>query len=119
MKTFPGLLLLCGASLSIAAPPAVEGVRNVVVYREIGRYGGWPANHGIWIWGNEILVGFERGYFKFNNSTHSIDWDRPAEHVLARSLDGGETWTLEHPESLRPPPHALVAHVTRSRAARR
>jgi hypothetical protein len=111
MKVLPGLLLFCGMSLSLAAAPATEGVRNVVVYREAGRYGGWPANHGIWIWGNEILVGFERGYFKYSDSRHSIDWDRPAEHVLARSLDGGETWTLEHPASLRPPPNALVAGV--------
>jgi hypothetical protein len=101
-KTFGALLLFCGVSLLIIAAPAVEGVRNVVVYRETGRYGGWPANHGIWSWDNEILVGFERGYFKYSDSRHSIDWDRPAEHVLARSLDGGETWTLEHPASLRP-----------------
>jgi len=111
MKKFPVLLLFCGAGLSVAAPPTIEGVRNVVVYREAGRYGGWPANHGIWIWSSEILVGFERGYFKYSGSRHSIDWDRPAEHVLARSLDGGETWTLEHPASWRPPPNALVAHV--------
>lgn len=108
MKALTGLLLLCGV---VGAAPAVDGVRNVVVYREAGRYGGWPANHGIWIWGNEILVGFERGYFKLNTTTHSIDWDRPAEHVLARSLDGGETWMIEHPASLRPPPNVLVAKV--------
>jgi hypothetical protein len=111
MKALLGLLLFCGVSVSIAAPPAMPGVSNVVVYREAGRYGGWPANHGIWSWGNEILVGFERGYFKYSDSRHSIDWDRPAEHVLARSLNGGEAWTLEHPASLRPPPHALVANV--------
>ncbi|HEY6987437.1 MAG TPA: sialidase family protein [Bryobacteraceae bacterium] len=111
MKKLPALLLFCGAGLSVAALPTIEDVRNVVVYREAGRYGGWPANHGIWIWGNEILVGFERGYFKYSGSRHSIDWDRPAEHVLARSLDGGETWTVEHPASLRPPPNSLVAHV--------
>lgn len=84
---------------------------NVVVYREPGRYGGWPANHGIWAWGNEILVGFEAGYFKYNDKRHSIDWDRPAEHVLARSLDGGETWSIEKPASLRPPDGAKVAGV--------
>ena len=26
---------------------------NVVVYQEPGRYAAWPANHGIWSWGNE------------------------------------------------------------------
>ena len=28
---------------------------------------------------------------------HNIDRDLPEEHLLARSLDGGETWALEHP----------------------
>jgi hypothetical protein len=110
MKTLQ-TLMISGVCLSMAAATGDQAVRNVVVYREAGRYAGWPANHGIWSWGNEILVGFERGYFKFSDSRHSIDWDRPAEHVLARSLDGGETWTLEHPASLRPPPNALVANV--------
>ena len=85
--------------------------QDVVVYKEAQRFAGWPANHGIWIWGDEIVVGFERGYFKFSDSRHSIDWDRPAEHVLARSLDGGVTWTLERPEGLRPPSGAKVAGV--------
>ena len=39
-------------------------IEHVEVYYEPGRYGGWPANHGIWSWGNQILVGFEIGYFK-------------------------------------------------------
>ena len=38
--------------------------RNVKVYAEPGRFGGWPANHGVWSWGNEILAGFSRGYYK-------------------------------------------------------
>ncbi len=81
------------------------------MYRESGRYAGWPANHGIWSWGNEIVVGFESGYFHFSETRHSIDWDRPAQHLLARSTDGGETWSIEHPESLKPPPNATVAKV--------
>jgi hypothetical protein len=84
---------------------------NVIVYKEPGRYGGWPANHGIWSWDNEILVGFEWGYFKQNEKRHSIDWDRPAEHLLARSLDGGETWTIERHPELRPPDGTKVAEV--------
>ena len=35
-------------------------VTHVKVYCEAGRFGGWPANHGIWSWGNEILVGYSR-----------------------------------------------------------
>jgi hypothetical protein len=74
------------------------GARHVKVYAEPGRFGGWPANHGIWSWGDEILVGFSAGYFKDNGpDRHAIDHDRPEEHLLARSRDGGETWTIENP----------------------
>jgi len=90
----------------------------VIVYREAGRYGGWPANHGIWSWGDEIVVGFEIGYLEPKDRGHAIDYERPAEHVVARSLDGGETWSVEHPEGLRPPPGALVARVPTGDAGR-
>ncbi|HEY3939960.1 MAG TPA: sialidase family protein [Bryobacteraceae bacterium] len=99
---------LAGAMLAAAADVAQK---NVIVYREAGRYGGWPANHGIWIWGNEIVVGFEAGYFKYNEKTHSIDWNRAAQHLLARSKDGGETWKIEHPLSLRAPDGVKQANV--------
>src|SRR5882672_9203841 len=88
-----GILLACAGA-----------AEHVVVYQEAGRFGGWPANHGIWSWGNEIVVGFEAGFFKDKAQGHAIDYARPAEHVLARSLDGGETWTIERPAGLRPPP---------------
>ncbi|KPL25922.1 MAG: hypothetical protein AMJ72_12960 [Acidithiobacillales bacterium SM1_46] len=71
---------------------------HVTVYREPGRFGGWPANHGIWSWGDEILVGFSAGYYKDQGpDRHAIDHDKPEEHLLARSLDGGETWKIENP----------------------
>jgi hypothetical protein len=79
-----------------SSPPA--GARHVRVYAQPGRFGAWPANHGIWSWGNEILVGFSAGYFKDNGpDRHAIDHDRPEEHLLARSRDGGETWAIENP----------------------
>jgi BNR repeat-like domain len=79
--------------------PAIDrAVQHVKVYREPGRFGGWPANHGIWSWGNEILVGFSAGYYKdLGPERHAIDRERPEEHLLARSRDGGETWTIENP----------------------
>ena len=71
---------------------------HMKVYAEPGRFGGWPANHGIWSWGDEILVGFSAGYFKDNGpGRHAIDHDKPEEHLLARSRDGGVTWTIENP----------------------
>jgi hypothetical protein len=73
-------------------------VEHVKVYHEPGRFGGWPANHGIWSWGDEILVGFSAGYYCDNGpERHAIDHDRPEEHLLARSRDGGLTWTIENP----------------------
>lgn len=81
------------------APPADSPrvIKHVRVYYEPGRFGGWPANHGIWNWGNEILVGFTRGYYKDLGNLHNIDRDKPEEHLLARSLDGGEIWSIEYP----------------------
>jgi len=74
-------------------------VKNVIVYKEAGHFCGWPANNGVWIWGNEILVGFHLGYYKAKTNDHSIARDRPSRSVLARSTDGGETWTMEDPDN--------------------
>ena len=99
------------SALSLAPAREPRSVQHVDVYKVAGRYGGWPANHGIWAWGNEILVGFEAGYFKDSQAGHSIDYSKPAEHLLARSLDGGATWALERPSDLKPPPGAQQAGV--------
>lgn len=80
-----------------AASP-VPAAEHVIVYKEEGRFGGWPANHGMWNWGDEILVGFSRGYYKNLGERHHIDRDRPEQHLLARSLDGGKTWSIENPQ---------------------
>lgn len=73
-------------------------VVHKTIYYEPGMYGGWPANNGIWIWDNEILVGFTKGYFRdLGLEFHNMDRERPEKHLFARSLDGGETWTIEDP----------------------
>ena len=91
-------LLARTAATGNATPP--QALRHVVVYREDGRFAGWPANHGIWSWGDEMLVGFSRGYYKDRGRFHHIDHDRPEEFLLARSRDGGLSWSVEPP---RPP----------------
>ena len=73
--------------------------KHVIVYYEPGRFAAWPANNGIWNWGDEILVGFLRAFYKENKYHHSIDRTKPSQSVLARSLDGGETWIVEDPEN--------------------
>lgn len=75
-----------------------EDATHVKVHYEAGRFAGWPANHGMWNWGNEILVGYSLGYYKDLGATrHHIDREQPEEFWFARSMDGGETWTHEHP----------------------
>ena len=90
------LVVLVGWSVSVDAERAP--VEHVKVYYQRGRFGGWPANHGIWSWGDEILVGFSAGYHKdLGPARHNIDHDKPEEHLLARSKDGGKTWSIENP----------------------
>jgi BNR repeat-like domain len=98
--TLASLLLLTTPTFS--ATPRL--VHDATVYKEPHRYGGWPANHGIWSWGNEILVGFSAAYFQLKTpDRHPYDNTKPEEPRLARSLDGGETWAIEAPPSLLPP----------------
>ena len=68
-------------------------MQHVVIYREPGRYAGWPANYGIWSWGDEIVVGFTLGYHDTGGGFHARDRSRPFAGMQARSLDGGVTWT--------------------------
>ena len=85
--------------ISICGCEKSQSINHVIVYKESGRFAGWPANHGIWSWGDEIVVGFRLGYFKIKTG-HAIDPDKPAVTRFARSLDGGQTWTLEIPSYL-------------------
>jgi hypothetical protein len=95
------------------AGPTANGLAHVEVWRETGRYGGWPANHGIWSWGDEILVGFTAGVLKTDDmNRHPIDRSAGERHVLSRSLDGGRTWRLEEPAALQPPPRPERRKVT-------
>lgn len=74
--------------------------KNVIVYYEPGRFAAWPANGGVWSWGNEILLSFSRAYFKENEYHHAIDRTKPFSRVLSRSIDGGESWVLDDTISL-------------------
>ncbi|NMB81520.1 MAG: hypothetical protein GYA14_06850, partial [Ignavibacteria bacterium] len=72
--------------------------KNVVIAYDPNYFYGWPANQGIWSWENEILVGIMRGNYLFDVLHHSIDRDNQVA-LVARSLDGGETWNIEDPEN--------------------
>jgi len=88
------------AAKSVLKPPLKPtSMKHVNIYKEKGRFGGWPAGYSAnqWIWGNEIMVAFRRGYYLYSPTSHNVDWSKPSQKWQARSLDGGETWTLEQP----------------------
>ena len=70
-------------------------MQHITIYQEAERYAGWPANYGIWSWGDEIVVGFTLGYFKAGGGFHPRDGSKPFVAMQARSLDGGETWQVQ------------------------
>lgn len=78
-------------------------LEHVVVAGETGQFCGWPANNGVWAWdnGQHILVGFSQGNF-VEQEGHNIqgkgDSAPGIRSRLARSVDGGRTWTVEDPE---------------------
>jgi hypothetical protein len=62
------------ALLASASTSARSRIEHVDVWRHAGRYGGWPANHGMWSWGDEFLVGFTAGVLKTGDPMrHPID----------------------------------------------
>jgi hypothetical protein len=89
-------IMLIGVTFAESTPEVKHGI----VYLEEGRFAGWPANNGIWSWDDEIVVGFTLGYYKRKIGGHPIDPDRPSAARQARSLDGGDTWTIELPSYL-------------------
>jgi len=68
--------------------------QNIIIYKEAGRYAGWPANYGIWSWDNEIVVGFTLGYHNSEGGFHTRDRSKPFIGMQARSFDGGQNWHL-------------------------
>lgn len=69
-------------------------IKHDILFFQENRYAGWPANNGIWIWDNEILVGFVEANHKTTDGLHTYD-QSSARHKYARSTDGGETWKIE------------------------
>jgi hypothetical protein len=58
MHTFLPFLVCFPLTPAAEVKPAAPAVpRHVMIYHEPGRFAGWPANHGIWSWGDEILSG--------------------------------------------------------------
>lgn len=70
-------------------------LQHVIVVAERGRFAGWPANNGAWIWdGKDILVGFAEGGYAVQPGHNIVG---PIVCLLARSRDGGASWQVERP----------------------
>jgi hypothetical protein len=76
-------------------------MQHVVVAQERGSFFGWPANNGVWSWGDEIVVGFKKGAYQAKVNEHSVDRRGPQELLTARSVDGGISWAIEAPANYR------------------
>ena len=61
-------------------------LKNTTVFFEKGKFGGWPANNGMWNWGNEILVGF---------SVDEFEVDPEGGHAVKTDAEGTVTLQLE------------------------
>ena len=68
--------VVAGSDRVLRSAPAAEPPVHVVVFKQPGHFGGWPANHGMWAWGNEIVVGHRDGKFKIVKRGHAIDGSR-------------------------------------------
>ncbi len=90
--------------------------RQVTIFREPGRFAGWPANYGMWHWDDELVVGFTLGTHKNVDRGHARDKSAPFLNMQARSHDGGETWQIEAFNGQRPGQRGLSAdeHVESS-----
>ncbi|MFL5011181.1 sialidase family protein [Rhizobium sp.] len=69
--------------------------RNLEIYLRRGEFAGWPANYGLWSWGDEMVVVFARGKLGAKGELHELDRNYPFVPWQARSLDGGLTWMDE------------------------
>ncbi|MBB4194924.1 hypothetical protein GGE45_004844 [Rhizobium aethiopicum] len=84
-------------------------MRHLEIYRRQGEFAAWPANYGLWSWGDEIVVVFARGKLGAKGELHELDRDYPFVPWQARSLDGGLTWMGEPFRGHVPGGHSLSA----------
>ncbi len=96
LATFVLFGVSCGHSSSEAIKH-VKDAQHAIIYYQPGRFAGWPANNGAFIFDNdEIITGFTEAPYK---KTDGHNADKPYLNWLARSTDGGYTWTAADPDN--------------------
>ena len=104
LQTFLLGLACCASALLVRSAPFLDyPPKHVTVYENSGEFAGWPANEGVWSWGNEILVAAWVSQYEEDGSNHNHAPDAPQRIRFSRSLDGGLTWTPEEHDNVRPP----------------
>lgn len=73
-------------------------MKQVTVHHQEGEFAGWPANEGMWSWGDEILVAYNLAAFEEKEVKHSFSGRQRVG--FSRSKDGGETWVAENHEEV-------------------
>jgi hypothetical protein len=104
-------------------PSKRDSGMNVIhheVFRKKGAFAGWPANYGLWSWGDEVLTVFAVGSVGEKGEIHELDRHRSFQPQQARSSDGGRTWVSEPFEGRTPGGRSLSAdeHLDGSRKMR-
>ena len=92
--------------LAFAVLQACAGVPDVehsVVYANENEFAGWPANEGLWQWGDEVLAAFEVSAYTEHDDDHNVDREAEKRIAFARSFDGGLTWKAEEHLEIGPP----------------
>ncbi|MBN8789821.1 MAG: exo-alpha-sialidase [Terrimonas sp.] len=78
-------------------PEYAKDTQHTIIYSQQGRFAGWPANCAAFIFNNdEIVTGFIEAPYK---KTDGHNAEKPYLNWLARSIDGGKTWTAADPEN--------------------
>lgn len=100
------------AAGALGGPETLRGQapRHSIVYKESGKFGGWPANCGLWSWRNEIVVGFLQRIFEQKPEGHAMRVDIAPVQMQARTTNGGETWSIERPPGLAMPAGIQYEH---------
>lgn len=84
-------LLFLVAATAAASPP-----QHAIVFHEPDTFAAWPANGGAWTWdrGQEAAIAFVTGRYQLRPGHNVVP---PYTNRLARTSDGGKTWTVETP----------------------